>query len=195
MPFSSQCRPYKSEAIDSALALKEDLNELSLDNLENISSIDIETYRIASEHDNYNPGNVQDLKQSLPYAVAISLVSNDLSLDSIDELIDKGLFSKSSEDEILRIKAIANKINIRCDEELNQLTPEKRPSRVIIKYKGNALENTTYYPLGEVENPLREEDIIEKFRLLNPKFNMNKLQIVKHMEDYSINEVFEELDL
>ena len=188
------CRHIHS-AIDSALALKEDLNELSLDNLENISSIDIETYRIASEHDNYNPGNVQDLKQSLPYAVAISLVSNDLSLDSIDELIDKGLFSKSSEDEILRIKAIANKINIRCDEELNQLTPEKRPSRVIIKYKGNALENTTYYPLGEVENPLREEDIIEKFRLLNPKFNMNKLQIVKHMEDYSINEVFEELDL
>ena len=45
------------------------------------------------------------------------------------------------------------------------------------------------------ENPLFEEDILEKFRLLNPKFNMNKLQIIKHMEDYSIQEVFEELDL
>ena len=188
------CRHIHS-AIDSALALKEDLNELGLDNLENISSIDIETYRIASEHDNYKPRNIQDLKQSLPYAVAISLVSNDLSLDSIDELIGKGLFGKSSEDEILRIRSIANKINIINDEELNQLTPEKRPSKVIIKYKDNELENTTYYPLGEVENPLREEDILEKFRLLNPKFNMNKLQIVKHMEDYSINEVFEELDL
>ena len=40
------------------------------------------------------------------------------------------------------------------------MTPEKRPSKVIIKYKDNALENTTYYPLGEVENPLREEDIL-----------------------------------
>ena len=57
------------------------------------------------------------------------------------------------------------------------------------------MEETTYYPLGEVENPLKEEDILEKFKLLNPKFNMNKLQIIKHMENYSIQEVFEELDL
>lgn len=188
------CRHIHS-AIDSTLSLKDELNKLDLDNLENISSIDIETYKIASEHDNYNPKNAQDLKQSLPYAVAISLVSNDLGLDSIDELIEKGLFSESSKDEILKIRDIANKINIHENEELNQLTPDKRPSKVIIKYEDKTLENTTYYPLGEVENPLSEEDILEKFRLLNPKFNMNKLQIIKHMEDYSINEVFEELGL
>ena len=75
------------------------------------------------------------------------------------------------------------------------MTPDKRPSKVIIKFKEKTLEKTIYYPLGEVENPLSEEDILEKFRLLNPKFNMNKLQIIKHMEDYSIQEVFEELDL
>ena len=193
------CRHIHS-AIDSSLFLKDELNKLDLDNLENISSIDIETYKIASEHDNCNPKNIQDLKQSLPYAVAISLVSEDLSLDSIDVLIEKGLFSDSSEEEILKIKDIANKINIHENEELNQLTPDKRPSKVIIKFKdnlnkNNTLENTTYYPLGEVENPLSEEDILEKFKLLNPKFNMNKLQIIKHMEDYSINEVFEELGL
>ncbi len=193
------CRHIHS-AIDSTLILKDELNKLDLDNLENISSIDIETYKIASEHDNYNPKNLQDLKQSLPYAVAISLVSNDLSLDSIDDLFEKGLFSESSEDEILKIKDIANKINIHENDELNQLTPDKRPSKVIIKFKdnlnkNNTLENMTFYPLGEVENPLSKEDILEKFRLLNPKFNMNKLQIIKYMEDYSINEVFEELDL
>ena len=193
------CRHIHS-AIDSSLFLKDELNKLDLDNLENISSIDIETYKIASEHDNCNPKNIQDLKQSLPYAVAISLVSEDLSLDSIDVLIEKGLFSDSSEEEILKIKDIANKINIHENEELNQLTPDKRPSKVIIKFKdnlnkNNTLENTTYYPLGELENPLSEENILEKFRLLNPKFNMNKLQIIKHMEDYSINEVFEELGL
>ena len=188
------CRHIHS-AIDSTLILKDELNKLDLDNLENISSIDIETYKIASEHDNCNPKNIQDLKQSLPYAVAISLVSEDLSLDSIDVLIEKGLFSDSSEEEILKIKDIANKINIHENEELNQLTPDKRPSKVIIEVKDKTLENTTYYPLGEVENPLSEEDILEKFKLLNPKFNMNKLQIIKHMEDYSINEVFEELGL
>ena len=159
----------------------------------------METYKIASEHDNYNPKNVQDLKQSLPYAVAISLLSNDLSLDSIDKLIVNGLFDEKSDDEeIKKIKEIAGKIEISNNEELDDLSPEKRPSKVIIKFRDDNcsnLEYTIYYPLGDVENPLSEGDIHEKFRLLNPKFNMNKLQIIKHMEDYPIYDVFNELDL
>ena len=194
------CRHIHS-AIDSTLALKNDLKDLN--NLEidcsDISSIDIETYKIASEHDNYNPKNEQDLKQSLPYAVAIALVLDDLSLDSIDDLIEKGLFDeKSSDKSILKIREIVRKINIDNNEELNQMTPEKRPSKVTIKFCDDSYENleeTTYYPLGELENPLSENDILDKFKLLNPKFNMNKLQIIKHMENYSIQEVFEELDL
>lgn len=194
------CRHIHS-AIDSTLALKNDLKDLN--NLEidcsDISSIDIETYKIASEHDNYNPKNEQDLKQSLPYAVAIALVFDDLSLDSIDDLIEKGLFDeKSSDKSILKIREIVRKINIDNNEELNQMTPEKRPSKVTIKFCDDSYENleeTTYYPLGELENPLSENDILDKFKLLNPKFNMNKLQIIKHMENYLILEVFEELDL
>ena len=46
-----------------------------------------------------------------------------------------------------------------------------------------------------MENPLLMEDILEKFRLLNPKFNMNKLQIIKHIEDNSIRDAFSELGL
>ena len=197
------CRHIHS-AIDSTLALKNDSKDLKdLNNLKkdcsDISSIDIETYKIASEHDNYNPKNAQDLKQSLPYAVAIALFLDDLSLDSIDELIDNGLFDEKSFDkDILKIREIVRKINIDNNEELNQMTPEKRPSKVAIKFCDDSYENleeTTYYPLGEVENPLSENDILDKFKLLNPKFNMNKLQIIKHMENYSILEVFEELDL
>ena len=132
----------------------------------------------------------------MPYAVAISLACDEVSLDSIDELIDKGLFSEEvSEEEILKLRNIANKINVYENEELNQLTPEKRPSKVTIKYNDKIQENTTYYPLGEVENPLLMEDILEKFRLLNPKFNMNKLQIIKHIEDNSIRDAFSELGL
>lgn len=189
------CRHIHS-AIDSTLNLKEEICDLDM-NFDDIDSIDIETYDVASEHDNYNPKNEQDLKQSLPYAVAIALFCDDLSLDTIDELIDNGLFDEDSkEEEILRIKSLANKIKISSNDELDKLTPEKRPSKVIIEFgDGSSKDNTTFYPLGEAENPLMEEDILEKFRLLNPKFNMNKLQIIKHMEDYSISEVFEQLGL
>ncbi|MBO5840790.1 MAG: MmgE/PrpD family protein, partial [Methanobrevibacter sp.] len=192
------CRHIHS-AIDSTLALKEELNGLEMGDLENITSIDIETYKIASEHDNFYPKNIQDLKQSLPYAVAISLVADDLSLDSIDELIDKGLFSETCDDEtVLKIKKIADAINIYDSKEFNELTPDKRPSKLIIKFKENnfnSLEDITYYPLGEMENPLVLEDILDKFKILNPKFNINKLQIIKHMEDNSIRDVLSELGL
>lgn len=188
------CRHIHS-AIDSTLSLKEKLDNVDL---EDIDSIEIETYKVASEHDNFNPKNLQDLKQSLPYAVAISLVCDDLSLDTIDNLIDNGLFEENMDSTISNIKKIVDKIQIRDNDEFNSMTPEKRPSKVIIKFKDSSIgyrEDTTFYPLGEVENPLGEEDILEKFKLLNPKFNMNKLQIIKHMEDYSIDEVFEELGL
>ena len=69
---------------------------------------------------------------------------------------------------------------------------------MLIRFKDDnleAIEDTTFYPLGEIENPLLLEDILDKFKLLNPKFNMNKLQIIKHMENYSIHEVLDELGL
>ena len=205
------CRHIHS-SIDSTLALKEAINELDKngldldesfddfkDALDLIKSIDVETYRIASEHDNFNPVNIQDLKQSLPYAIAISLVLDDLSLDSIDNLIENGLFdNQSNNKDVLKIRKLANKINIHENNDLNDLTPEKRPSKIIIHFKKdnlNDLEYITYYPLGEIENPLDEEEILDKFKLLNPKFNMNKLQIIKHMEDYSMDEILDELDL
>ena len=102
------------------------------------------------------------------------------------------------DEDVLKIREIVDKINVFNVNEFDKLTPEKRPSKVMIKFKDNSYETiweTTFYPLGEVENPLLEEDILEKFKLLNPKFNMNKLQIIKHIEDYSMNDVFEELGL
>ena len=192
------CRHIHS-SIDSILDLKESINNLDNADLDLIQSIDVETYKIASEHDNFSPRNVQDLKQSLPYAIAIALASNDLSLESIDDLIETGLFdSESDNEEVLKIKKLVSKINVIYDKDLDDLTPQKRPSRIIIKFKDNSisdLECITFYPLGEMENPLSEEDILDKFKLLNPKFNMNKLQIIKHMENYSIHDVFGELGL
>ena len=105
---------------------------------------------------------------------------------------------ETTDKDILKIKEIIGKIKISNNEKLDDLAPEKRPSKVMIAFNDDSFENLekiTYYPLGEMENPLSEEDILEKFKLLNPKFNMNKLQIIKHMEDYPIDEVFEELGL
>ena len=177
----------------------DNLNNLNNLNFSQIDSIEIKTYKIASEHDNFSPKSPQDLKQSLPYAIAISLVSKDLSLDNIDKLIDNGLLKENSADlEVLEIKELLSKINIVCDDDLDSLSPQKRPSQIVIKFKDDSIEDlecTSYYPLGEMENPLELEDILEKFKDLNPDFDINKLDMIKNMEDYSIKELFKAIGI
>ena len=109
-----------------------------------------------------------------------------------------GSYNDEIDEDVLKVRQLVNKINIVCDNDLNALTPDKRASKVIIKFKEDkeeTLEKTTYFPLGEKENPLSKDDILLKFKLLNPKFNMNKLQIIKHMENCSFYEVLNELGL
>lgn len=205
------CRHIHS-AIDSILYLRGQLlkydEELEFA-LDLIDEIKVETYKIASEHNDYNPKTEQALKQSLPYAIAIYLICGDCNLDKIDDLINNGLLNDGDEydkddgnylddKEIILIKEIANKVKIYLDLELEKLTPNKRSSRVIIKFSKDYalgfnfdknLEKTVYYPLGEIENPLEWEDILDKFSNLNPNYDIDKLEIIKDMENKDIYSV------
>ncbi|MDR0901108.1 MAG: MmgE/PrpD family protein, partial [Methanobrevibacter sp.] len=90
------CRHLHS-AIDSIIALRSKLIEKynnsdknsSFENIvdkiiNTIDEIAIETYKIAAEHNNYDPKTKEDLKQSLPYSIAIAFVFGDLNLDILD---------------------------------------------------------------------------------------------------------------
>lgn len=190
------CRHIHS-AIDSILYLRAQLlkSDEELDfTLDLIDEIKVETYKIASEHNDYNPKSKPALKQSLPYAIAIYLVCGDCNLDKIDDLINKGLLDENIE----VLTEIANKVKINMDSELEKLTPNKRSSRVIIKFSkdyalgfdlNEDLEKTVYYPLGESENPLEWRDILDKFSNLNPNYDINKLEIIKNMENKDIYDV------
>ena len=102
------CRHLHS-SIDTALKLKASIGD-EYDHIENVA---VKTYEIAAEHDNFNPKNLEELKQSLPYAVAISLVVGEVSVDKINQLIEYGLLDNySSVDVVNSIKNIANRIYI-----------------------------------------------------------------------------------
>ncbi|MDO5850552.1 MAG: hypothetical protein Q4P14_04985, partial [Methanobacteriaceae archaeon] len=94
------CRHIHS-TIDSTLYLREQLlkSDENLDfALDLIDEIRVETYKIASEHNDYNPKTEQALKQSLPYAIAIYLVCSDCNLDKINTLINNGLLYENLSD-------------------------------------------------------------------------------------------------
>lgn len=163
-----------------------------------IDSIDIYTYKIASEHDNYNPRNAEELRQSLPYAVAIAMVCGEVGLTRINFLIEDGLFKDIDEieDERIRdIKIIADKINIHDKSEFNNLEEEARPSTVKVTlnedFDNGVFENTTIYPKGNRHNPVKPGEVIDKFRKLNPRYPIKKLNSIDYIESSKMNELLD----
>ena len=188
------CRHLHS-SIDTALKLKASIG----DEYEHIDNVAVKTYKIAAEHNNFNPKNLEELKQSLPYAVAISLVVGEVSVDSINQLIDYGLLDNYSNVDVVKsIKNIANKMILISDDKLNALYPDKRPSNVIIKldeqFRNGVFQNLTLLPKGDFENPLQLRELIDKFKGLNPMYDIKNLTVIDSLEDYSMSYIVDKLN-
>ena len=188
------CRHLHS-SIDTALKLKASIG----DEYDHIKNIAVKTYGVAAEHNNYNPKNIEELKQSLPYAVAISLVVGEVTVDSINQLIEFGLLDNySTVDKVNSIKDLANKLIIVSDDKLNELYPSKRPSNVVIKldeeFRNGIFQNITMLPKGDFENPLQLRELIDKFKALNPIYDIKNLTVIDSLEDYSMKYVVQKLN-
>ena len=188
------CRHIHS-SIDTALKLKASIGD-EYDHIENIA---VKTYDVAAQHNNFNPKNVEELKQSLPYAVAISLVVGEVTVDGIDQLIEYGLLDNySTVDTVNSIKNLVNKMIILSDEKLNDLYPDKRPSNVIIKldkaFRNGVFQNITLLPKGDFENPYQLSELIDKFKSNNPLYDVRNLTVIDSIEEYSMKYVVQKLN-
>ena len=188
------CRHLHS-SIDTALKLKASIG----DEYGHIENVTIKTYEIAAQHDNYQPKNVAELRQSLPYAVAIALVEGEVSVDCVNQLIKYGLLDEySNVDKVNSIKKLAKEMVLISDKKLNKLYPKKRPSNVIIKldenFRNGLFQNITLLPKGDFENPLELRELINKFKQLNPDYNVKNLTVIDTLEEHSIKKVIEKLN-
>lgn len=188
------CRHIHS-SIDTALKLKASIG----DEYTHIENVAVKTYEIAAEHNNFNPKNMEELKQSLPYAVAISLVVGEVSVDRLNQLIDYGLLENySTVDVVNSIKEIASKMVVLSDDKLNELYPDKRPSNVVIKldesFRNGIFQNITMLPKGDFENPFQLRELIDKFKLLNPIYDVKNLTVIDSLEEYSMGYVVKKLN-
>ena len=188
------CRHIHS-SIDTALKLKASIG----DEYEHIKNVAVKTYSVAAEHNNFNPKNIEELKQSLPYAVAISLVVGEVTIDDIHQLIEFGLLDNySTVDKVNSIKNLVNRMIILSDDQLNELYPEKRPSNVIIKldevFRNGVFQNITMLPKGDFENPYQLSELIDKFKSNNPLYDVRNLTVIDSLEEYSMKYVVEKLN-
>ena len=188
------CRHLHS-SIDTALKLKASIG----DEYSHIQHILVETYEVAAQHDNYHPKNIEELKQSLPYAIAISLVVGEVSVDKINQLVEFGLLENySTVDDVNAIKKIVNNMTIISDDELTKLYPSKRPSNIIIRldevFRNGTFQNSTLLPKGDFENPFQLKELIEKFKGLNPKYDVSNLTVIDSIEEYNMKYVVSKLN-
>ena len=94
---------------------------------------------------------------------------------------------------------MASRVVLVLDEKLNSLYPDKRPSNIVIKldesFRNGIFQNITLIPKGDYENPFELKELLEKFRVLNPDFDVNNLVIIDNIEkEQSMRKVIETLN-
>ncbi|MFW6147848.1 MAG: MmgE/PrpD family protein [Thermodesulfobacteriota bacterium] len=96
-------------------------------------------------------------KFNLPFCVATALNFGHVD---IDDFTDERIKDPS-------IQTLMSRISLREDQELTLLYPQKWPARVEIMLKnGERYQGYCEYPKGDPENPLSEQELIEKFTKL-----------------------------
>jgi len=172
------CRHLHS-SIDAIINI---YNQMVLDGTktEDIHLINIKTYEIAAEHDDYNPQSIEAVRQSLPVTSALGILNGGLNLNDME--INSETIS------------MASKINIDIVRDFNKLYPGKRPSEVTVVTKKKKYTSKVNLPKGEPENPFSYNEIVDKFHYLNPKVDLDILNLVNELESYKMNDLMEILN-
>jgi 2-methylcitrate dehydratase PrpD len=167
------CRHLHS-SIDATIRL---YNQMKLKQVksEDIKSIIIKTYKIASEHDNYHPLTIEAVRQSLPFTVAISILNGDVNIHNIE--INPQTIS------------MASKVFIELDEGMERLYPLKRPSKVTVTTKNESYTCRIDLPVGEPENPIDQQNLIKKFHDINPEVDLDVLNVINKLESYNMSDL------
>jgi 2-methylcitrate dehydratase PrpD len=149
---------------------------------EDIKSVIIKTYKWAvGGHDHVKVYGTNSAKMSIPYSVAVALVTGKAGLEEFlpDRIND------------IQVQSLTPRVSIYQDDELSSLVPEKRAAIVeIFTINGSKYQERIDYPKGEPENPLSDEEIRDKF--LSLAMFAGKSEIEAHtIYENIINDSFE----
>ncbi|MEN6329337.1 MAG: MmgE/PrpD family protein [Methanobacteriaceae archaeon] len=164
------CRHLHS-ALDATLYLSQKYEI----NPRDVVEVKVKTYQIAAEHHDYNAQEPEAIRQSLPVTVALAIFQGHLEPKEL----------QVNED----ILNLASRVSIECDPSFEALYPGNRPAQVRMNTIQGSFEKTVHLPRGEPEEPFKWDDLLFKFKTLNPQFDVDTLDIIKKMESYNLNDL------
>ncbi|MGY6564110.1 MAG: MmgE/PrpD family protein [Halomonadaceae bacterium] len=120
-----------------------------------IESVLIRTYRHAVYlHDHVEIEGSASGKMSVPYSVAVALMTGRAGMQEFSEAHVTDL----------EILALTGRISMKSEEELTAQAPDKRAAIVeIMTQQGNRYSTRVDLPKGEPENPMSEQELVDKF--------------------------------
>jgi 2-methylcitrate dehydratase len=129
---------------------------------EDIESVTVHTYwfawsEIGSGAEKWHPTTRESADHSLPYILAAVLIDGRFSDDIFSEsrIRDK------------RTHEMARRIAVKEDKDYSRQFPAKIPCRIEIRTKsGKELTAQVDYPRGHTSNPMTDEEVWAKFRML-----------------------------
>lgn len=148
------CCRHLHGAIDAVLLL----NESQPINVSQIESIDIGTFAIASRHNGKSISAILDAQLSLPYTIAVALLTGNVTLNDFTETT----WANPA------VLALMEKVNIHIDEQADASYPKVgRPADITIRFKdGSKVNHRVEQPYGEPDNPMSDQDLEAKARNL-----------------------------
>lgn len=129
-----------------------------------ITSIKIGTYKLAlTGHDHTNVNSTKSAMMSIPYGAVVALCKKEAGL------------SQYKEDVVVsdEIQCLLNKVEIAEDVELTKLLPDIRGAVVEVETPSKTYRARVDYSLGEPENPMSDNDIINKFSDLSLYYGLD----------------------
>jgi 2-methylcitrate dehydratase PrpD len=124
---------------------------------EGIESVLVETYAGAAAFDDPEPPNDLAARFSIPYTVAVALVTGHLDNTSFQ--------SPWFEDG--RVRSLARRVEVRHRRELDARYPGGRPALVTVRLrKGEPMRAEAFVPRGDGVDALDDADVIDKPRRL-----------------------------
>lgn len=123
-------------------------------NIYEVESIWVDTYKLAvNGHDHTKIEGINSAKMSIPYSLAVALVTGKAGFEEYTE--------KYINDS--QILDIASKISVMDVDELTAVCPQKRVADVKVVTSSGTYKARIEYPKGEPENPLSNDEFLQKY--------------------------------
>jgi 2-methylcitrate dehydratase PrpD len=123
-----------------------------------ILAIEVHTFARALRLNNdADPNRIESAQYSVPFCLAVA------ALEGPDGLLplDAALLHRPD------LVALAGRVALSIDPELDRLFPERSAARVVVRTASGRYETVCYHPRGDPANPMRWDELVDKFRRLS----------------------------